>query len=230
MKRVYRSIYRLLFVLALACQGCHPIYRASLPNQPIMEKRGDIELSSGIETGSAFVEGSYAFTDFAYVTVGGFSWSSMNSSASFAEGGLGFYQTKEKTGFSFSILGGYGESAVFDGQWRVTQPIFQDGGFISTRYSRLSIQPAYYVHREYFDFAMIFRNSLVNWISTDFPGLESPGFDIYLEPTLSFRAGPPNTKFFFDTGLQVPAFRSFNHFNNPLHVGVGVDVIIQTRK
>ena|GEM_PF-748787 len=220
----------LIIALFMAMQSCFPLYRASLPNQPILEKRGDIEISSGIETGSAFVEGSYALTDFAYVTAGGLSWTNDNSSAYFAEGGIGFFQTKEKTGFSLSALGGYGESTVLNNWWANGNFNFVDGSSISARYARLSIQPAYYFHRPYVDFAMIFRNSFVNWIAPSSAGTETPGLDIYFEPTLSFRAGPPNTKFFLDAGLQIPAYRSYSHYNAPIHIGVGVDVIFQTIK
>lgn len=227
----YQSILpRVLAFISVLLHGCFPLYRASLPNQPIMAKKGDIEISSGIETGSAFVEGSYAITDFAYVTVGGLSWTNDNSSAFFAEGGIGFYQTKENTGFSLSALGGYGESSALNNWWSVNIVNFIETPAISTRYARISIQPCYYFHRPYVDFAMIFRNSFVNWLAPEIVGTEKPGLDIFFEPTLSFRAGPPNTKFFFDAGLQVPAFRSFNHYSAPFHIGVGVDVIFQKRK
>ncbi len=230
MKHHYSVLIWTLCASSLLLQGCFPLYRASIPNQPIMKQKGDIEISAGIETGSAFVEGSYAITDFAYATVGGLSWTNNNSSAYFAEGGIGFYQTKDKNGFSFSALGGYGESSALNNWWSTSTVNFIETSAISTRYARISIQPSYYFHRPYIDFAMIFRNSFVNWLSPETVGTDRPGIDIFFEPTLAFRAGPPNTKFFFDAGLQVPAFRSFSHYNAPFHLAVGVDVIFQKRK
>ena len=218
----------LMLVIGLI-QSCTPIYRAGIPNQPIMKQRGDVEISSGIETGSAFAEASYAITDFAYLTGGGLSWISNNGSTTFGEGGVGFYKTIDKSGFSFSAIGGYGESSAFNSNW-VSIDGFWASESIQARYARLSLQSAYYRHSQYADFSVILRSSFVNWIAPENVNSESPGIDFYLEPTLSFRAGPPNTKFFIDAGLQIPAYQSFRHFNAPIHLGVGVDVIFKTLK
>lgn len=228
MLKHHPSILLVLLCLTLVLDGCRPLYRASIPNQPVFTGKNQAEMEVGLETGTAYGSLSYSVTDQIYITGSTNAWFSNHTTSQFGEFGLGLFkynQDKER-GLSLSVLSGFGASTVV----RDSDPTFgfngpQQDPEYQSQFTRFSIQPALFLLDDNIDVTFAWRNSMLYWLNPDeYDGQIVDGFDIYTEPTLSLRAGSPMTKFFFDLGLQVPITRAFRHPINPIHLGVGVSV------
>lgn len=221
-----RILFRIgcLLIVTQLLYSCVPLYRASIPNQPILKQRHDTEIEVGIETGSAYVNASYAFTNNMFVTVGGNSWTNRHTSSQYGEIGFGFFKAQDNEGFSLGFNAGYGTADVL---WTALPPAWFDPWWnettaVNVEFARLSIQPGYYYYKGNHSFSFAIRNSLVNWISPTNFNEQTTGSDFFMDPVISYSSGSTMTKFFGECSLQIPIVRSYNHANIPIHLGFGV--------
>lgn len=205
--------------------ACSPLYRSSIAHVPVMKQAGDFQGGMGLETGSTYINAHYAFTDYMYVSASGTFWATDNSNHAGGEAGVSFYQSDESNCLSIGLLGGYGNTNVFNSNWgnpTIWDPTFSQ--LMNGQYSKFSLQPAYSFFSDRADVTFSFRNTFLYWTQISDGTGDSPGLEYFFEPAVSVRAGSSYVKPFFDFGLQIPIYRSFDHFVVPFHVGLGMDV------
>jgi len=217
-----------------AISACRPLYRASIPNQPMLTGKSELEVDVGVETGSGFVNASYSLTNHILLTAGGNAWSNNNTSAQFGEVGVGFFRYNEVENFGGSLLvqAGFGNANVIDNDF-IDDPFNPNqNGLVeyNAQFSRFSLQPGIYWKTENFDVGMGLRNSMLYWLApSDYDGQTVDGFDIFAEPVVSMQAGSAVTKFFIESSLQIPIYRAFRHPITPFHLGLGISFLISKK-
>ena len=102
--------------LITVLSACRPLYRASIPNQPMLTEKNELEVDVGVETGSGYVNASYSLSNHILITAGGNAWSNNNTSAQFGEIGVGFFHYNASENFGGSVLAqtGFGNANVID--------------------------------------------------------------------------------------------------------------------
>ncbi len=220
--------------LITVLSACRPLYRASIPNQPMLTEKNELEVDVGVETGSGYVNASYSLSNHILITAGGNAWSNNNTSAQFGEIGVGFFHYNASENFGGSVLAqtGFGNANVIDND------LFDDPfngnqtGLIeyNAQFTRFSLQPGIYWKMEHLDVGMGLRNSVVYWLApSNYDSQTVDGYDIFAEPVVSMQAGSAATKFFLESSLQIPIYRAFRHPVTPFHLGLGISFLISKK-
>ncbi|MEQ9188165.1 MAG: hypothetical protein RLP15_10560 [Cryomorphaceae bacterium] len=230
MKKAFHLILWAILV-ALIGTSCRPLYRASIPNQPMITERGQAEVDIGVETGSGYLNASYSLSDHLFVTAGGNAYSSNHTTAQFAELGAGYYSFNKERRFGTSVMGqiGFGYAEVIRDE--SVSNFFEPGDIELIEYDvqflRFGVTPSAYWKSDHVDVALGMRNSMLYWLSpSEFQDQEVDGIDIFVEPVVSVQTGSAVTKFFLESSLQIPIYRSFSHPVSPIHLGFGISFLI----
>jgi hypothetical protein len=220
---VYRWLPLALLVVMTSCQT---LYRMSLPSQHMHQAKGDNEVKVGLEFESIYASASHAFTDHFSAGASYQGWSNQNTTYQFGEIGLSMYAFKEGKGRSLSSSFGIGNSMALFEDRGVFDPIFGNVREASAQFARISLQPAWYQTKGTTEMAFAVRSSAVYWLATT-EALRNANLpmDIYLEPYYTVRFGTPMVKFFLESSLVVPVFRSLEQGISVLHFGFGVNVL-----
>jgi len=231
--RPHKWTYIAASLLLMSVTGCRPLYRASIPNQPMLTEKRQLDAKIGLETGTGYFNATYALTNHVLLTAGGNAWSNRNTTARFGESGIGVFGFDEKSKFGWSTLltTGFGYASVIDDVGIFEFPD-NDGNPIQyqAQYIRTSIQPGFYIAGNAFDLGFALRASGVNWLSPDiYRDQRVQGLEIYFDPVLTLQAGTEAVKFFLETSLTIPTVRTFNHPINPVHLGLGMTFTISRR-
>jgi hypothetical protein len=195
-----------LILLALIFSSCAPVYIPNIRNSPMFTKGGEVQISGQIGNG---YDGQAAVSITKHLGVMG-SYNYINRESAdpdndekilkhtFAEGGIGYFENKEKN--FFEIFAGYGKGEGYSA----------GGGFVSGtslyaenatgKYERFFLQPAFGFNKKTVHVSFVPRMSLVDFKeytvgSTSYKIDEDPKF--FFEPAVITRVNAAENHFFF---------------------------------
>lgn len=217
-----------LVLLALIFSSCAPVYIPNIRNSPMFTKGGEVQIAGQIGNG---LDGQAAVSVTKHFGLMG-SYNYINRESgnpdnddkylrhTFYEGGVGYFENKEKT--FFEVFAGYGKGEGFSA-----------GNIFSVenatgKYERFFIQPAIGFNKKTVHFSFVPRISAVDFKeysvgSTVYQVNEDPKF--FFEPGVITRINAAENMFFFtfQAGLSVCMNSSvyFDYRNFQLATGFG---------
>lgn len=229
---------RYLIVLAFMT-SCTPLYLPATRNAPLFNEQGEAQFTGYVSAAGIEAQGAYSLTDNIAIT-GNYAYANQKKTSngkdytrknSYAEIGLGVYNTTRKS--RWEIFGGYGfgESTSSDVYYFFSPPLAQGAETVATgKFTRIFIQPTIGTNNRGTNISFTPRISWVDFSefsSPDVPGTIKPGekAGIFLEPAATLKFHLAGNLFgVFQLGLAVPISGEPFFKYQQLQASVGIQI------
>jgi hypothetical protein len=222
-----------LFLLAIIFSSCAPVYYPNVRNSPMFTKAGEFQGSGFIQPDflNEQVEGIEAQGAVSIsnhiALMGNFSYGNNRDERyrhyKFFDGGIGYYQNKDK--WCHEIFAGYGvgEGSAYDEN---------DKGSLeaaSGKFRRFFIQPAVALNKNVLQFSFIPRIALVDFTEytsnvRGFTEIANPNPQVFIEPAAIVRLNLLKNRLFIScqSGLSVPVSKvQYDYRSFYISAGIG---------
>ncbi len=206
-----------VIIIVLVFSGCAPLYVPNTVNAPLLSNKGEMQAAIHLGTAGFDPQLAYAITDNIGVMLNGSFENSKSDSTddyhkhNFVELGAGYY-TKFNENGCFEVYGGYGYGNM---QTLVEKTIFNSK--LDVQSSRIFIQPAVGLSTNFVDISLASRFVILSAKQNEIRITRS-----YLEPTLTFKAGPKHIKGVFQVGYSYPLNSIENIDYQPFMLSLGL--------
>ncbi|MDD4384020.1 MAG: hypothetical protein PHD06_02445 [Bacteroidales bacterium] len=228
MKRKYNSInfkLTLYFLALLWLSSCKTAYYPTTHNSPMLNNKGEFQISGILGTGNLELQTAYAITNNIGIMVNGSYFNEdreikiddevteITLTHNLIEAGVGY----------FTKLGGLGKFEVFAGggvgsvpaNFREITYVFD--GTQTDKMTKFFVQPSVGIGSDFLDFSGGVRISGITM---------NKQLVVFAEPELSIKLGYKNVRFVASMGLSLPLNNTDNlTWNyNPLIIGLGIQI------
>lgn len=228
MKRKYNSInfkLTLFFLALLWLSSCKTAYYPTTHNSPMLNNKGEFQISGILGTGNLELQTAYAITNNIGIMVNGSYFnedreikiddevSEITLTHNLIEAGVGY----------FTKFGGLGKFEVFAGggvgnvpaNFREITYVFD--GTQTDKMTKFFVQPSVGIGSDFLDFSGGVRISGITM---------NKQLVVFAEPELSIKLGYKNVRFVASMGLSLPVNNidnlTWNY--NPLIIGLGIQI------
>jgi hypothetical protein len=211
------GLFYLLGIIVTIIQTSCVVYVPNVINTPLLSDKGEFQINLNVGESGFDPQLSAAVSDHVGIMLNG-SFRFNNSydygeTHSFIEAGAGYFTKFEDIG-RFELFGGIGSGNLKAINYDFWNSPDQD---LDVKTFRMFLQPDIGLKTNYFDAS--FAPRLV-WLNLDLGTETSSNF--FIEPAVTFKAGPKNIKLVFQIGASFPTGKTYENFYDPLLLSFGI--------